>query len=120
MEELNFDHAQKWKYTKLGAEFLGHFGEEYIAQIPNVPQLSQEEYDKLMDTFNNLVKDNMFKKILQPHLKIIHKPDGIYDVYNTDLNKWLFSFSSADNVFAELSKYGFINIECVDEVYDNE
>ncbi len=102
-----------------GLEFLGKIGEEYIACIPNVshPQLSQEEIDEWMNAFDNLVKTNVFKKIRQHHLKIIHKPDGVYDVYDTDLNKWLFSRSNADNVFAELSQYGFVNIEFIDEVY---
>lgn len=117
MFEYNFEHGQKWKDTQLGAEFLGSIGEEHIARIPNVPWLNQEEADELIDAFNNLVKDNMLKKILQPHLKIIHKPDGVYDVYNTDLDKWLFSRSSADNVFVELSKYQSVAIEFVDEVY---
>lgn len=117
MYEYNFEHGKRWKDTQLGAEFLGNIGEEYIARIPNVPRLSQKEADELIDAFNNLVKDNMFKKILQPHLKIIHNPDGVYDVYDTDLDKWLFSRSSADNVFAELSQYGFVNIEFIDEVY---
>lgn len=102
-----------------GLKFLGKIGDEYIACIPNVshPQLSQEEINEWMNAFDNLVKTNVFKKIRQHRLKIIHKPNGIYDVYDTDLDKWLFSRSSADNVFAELSQYGFVNIEFIDEVY---
>ena len=104
MENLNFEHGKKWKYTDLGIRLHGSIGQEFV-----IPPLSPEDEAKVIEAFYDLY--------FQPNLKIIHKPDGIYDAYNTDLNKWLFSFSSADNVFVELSKYGFVHIEFIDEVY---
>lgn len=44
-------------------------------------------------------------------LKIIHREDGVYDIYD----KWLFSYSNADNVFSRLVEYGPIQIEFIDE-----
>lgn len=62
-----------------------------------------------MKTFNNTETSA---------LRIIHKrKDDIYDVYDMLSGEWLFSRSSADNVFEELSKYQFVTIEFVDEVY---
>lgn len=48
-------------------------------------------------------------------LSIIHRRDGMYDVYNGMLGQWLFSYSSADNVFSKLANYGPMQIEFVDE-----
>lgn len=48
-------------------------------------------------------------------LKIIHCKDGVYDVYDKTSDKWLFSHSSADNVFSRLVKYGPIQVEFIDE-----
>ena len=50
-------------------------------------------------------------------LRIIHRKDGMYDVYNGIFGQWLFSYGSADNVFSKLANYGPIQIEFVDEVY---
>ena len=48
-------------------------------------------------------------------LRIIHCKDGMYDVYDKTYGKWLFSRMSADTVFSQLSKYGLVQIEFIDE-----
>lgn len=50
-------------------------------------------------------------------LRIIHCKDGVYDVYDKTSDKWLFSRANADNVLAQLAKYGSIQIEFIDESY---
>lgn len=50
-------------------------------------------------------------------LRIIHRRDGMYDVYNGIFGQWLFSYGSADNVFSKLANYGPMQIEFVDEMY---
>lgn len=39
----------------------------------------------------------------------------MYDVYNGTFGQWLFSYSSADNVFSKLANYGPMQIEFVNE-----
>lgn len=39
----------------------------------------------------------------------------MYDVYNGMFGKWLFSRMNADTVFSQLSKYGLVQIEFIDE-----
>lgn len=51
-------------------------------------------------------------------LRIVHSKDGVYDVYDKISDKWLFSHSSADNVFSRLAKYGPIQVEFIDEVFN--
>ena len=48
-------------------------------------------------------------------LRIIHCKDGVYDVYDKTSDKWLFSRANADNVLAQLAKYGSIQIEFIEE-----
>ena len=48
-------------------------------------------------------------------IKIIRREDGVYDVYDKTSDKWLFSYSNADNVFSRLVEYGLIQIEFIDE-----
>lgn len=48
-------------------------------------------------------------------LKIIHRKNDMYDVYDKESGEWLFSRSHPDNVFDKLEKYGAVNIEFVDE-----
>lgn len=50
-------------------------------------------------------------------LRIVRRRDGMYDVYNGIFGQWLFSYGSADNVFAQLAKYGPMQIEFIDEVF---
>ena len=53
-------------------------------------------------------------------LRIIHRKDGMYDVYDKTSDKWLFSYLSADNVFSQLAKYGqSVQIKFVDEFIQN-
>ena len=87
MDNLNFEHGKKWKDTDMGIRLHGDIGPEFVIR-PNGT------------------------------LRIIHKrKDDIYDVYDMPSGEWLFSRSSADNVFEELSKYQFVTIEFIDEVY---
>ena len=51
-------------------------------------------------------------------LRIIHRRDGVYDVYNGMFGQWLYSYESADNVFSKLADYGPMQIEFVDEVFE--
>lgn len=51
-------------------------------------------------------------------LRIIHRRDGMYDVYNGMFGQWLFSYGSADNVFSQLAKYErLMQIKFIDEMY---
>lgn len=47
--------------------------------------------------------------------RIILRRDGVYDVYEQASGKWMFSTSSADNVFARLSKMKGIISDFTDE-----
>lgn len=49
-------------------------------------------------------------------LRIVHCRDDMYDVYDRTSGKWLFSRTSADNVFSQLAKYGLVQIEFTDEI----
>ena len=51
-------------------------------------------------------------------LRIIHRRDGMYDVYNGMFGQWLCSFESADKMFSKLANYGPMQIEFVDEAFD--
>lgn len=51
-------------------------------------------------------------------LRIIHRRDGVYDVYNGMFGQWLYSYESADKVFLKLANYGPMQIEFVDEVFE--
>ena len=48
-------------------------------------------------------------------LRIIHRRDGMYDVYNGMFGQWLCSYESADKVFLKLANYGPMQIEFADE-----
>jgi hypothetical protein len=50
-------------------------------------------------------------------IRIIHRKDGVYDVYDRTSGKWLFSRTSADNVFSWLSWQQFVLIDFVDEEF---
>ena len=47
-------------------------------------------------------------------LRIIHRRDGMYDVYNGMFGQQLCSYGSADEVFLKLADYGPMQIEFVD------
>lgn len=51
-------------------------------------------------------------------LRIIHSKDGMYDIYDKESGKWLFSRMCSDNVFEKLAKYDTVKVEFVDEVFD--
>ena len=51
-------------------------------------------------------------------LRIVHSKDGVYDVYDRTSGKWLFSKMSADNVLLQLAKYGLIQVEFIDEIFN--
>lgn len=53
-------------------------------------------------------------------IKIIHREDSIYDVYDKVSGEWLFSRLSADNIFKELAKLDSIEIEFIDEEYQRK
>ena len=48
-------------------------------------------------------------------IRIIHRKDGMYDVYERSTGKWLFSRYSADNVFSWLAEIKYVWIDFVDE-----
>ena len=48
-------------------------------------------------------------------IRIIHRKDGIYEIYDRTNRKWLFSRTSADNVFSWLSWQDFVLIDFIDE-----
>ena len=50
-------------------------------------------------------------------IKIIHRENGVYDVYDEVPGEWSFSRLSADNVFEELAKLGMIELEFINEEY---
>lgn len=51
-------------------------------------------------------------------LRIIHRRDGMYDVYNGMFGQQMCSYGSADEVFLKLADYGPMQIEFVDEVFE--
>lgn len=48
-------------------------------------------------------------------VRVIHRKNGMYDVYDKTNGNWLFSRNSPDNVFVELSKYPCFRLFFVDE-----
>lgn len=72
---------------------------------------------KYYQYFYDQIKD--YKKgINMLMLRIIHRRDGVYDVYNGMFGQWLYSYESADKVFLKLANYGPMQIEFVDEVFE--
>lgn len=51
-------------------------------------------------------------------LQVIYSKDGVYDVYDKISDKWLFSHVNADNVLLQLAKYGLIQVEFIDEIFN--
>lgn len=51
-------------------------------------------------------------------LRIVHSKDGVYDVYDKISEQWLFSHVNADNVLLQLAKYGLIQVEFIDEIFN--
>ena len=51
-------------------------------------------------------------------LRIIHRRDNMYDVYNGMFGQWLCSYESADKVFLKLANYGPMQIEFVNGVFE--
>lgn len=51
------------------------------------------------------------------HVRIIHREDGMYDVYDRATEKWLVSFTSPENIFSWLSGKPCITIDFVDEIF---
>lgn len=49
-------------------------------------------------------------------IRIIHRKNGMYDVYDVASGKWIMSRNSADNIFAWLSKQRAVNIDFIDEM----
>ena len=48
-------------------------------------------------------------------IQITHNKDNIYDVYDKNTGKWLFSTGAADNVFSRLSQMAAVRIEFEDK-----
>lgn len=48
-------------------------------------------------------------------VRIIHRKDGMYDVYGRVSGKWLLSENSADNIFSWLSGKPCVFIDFIDE-----
>lgn len=48
-------------------------------------------------------------------IKIVHRRNGLYDIYDKNTGEWLFTRNSADNIFIELSKRHYIKIEFEEE-----
>ena len=51
------------------------------------------------------------------NVRIIHRKDGVYDIYDRVTGKWIMSRHSADNVFSWLSCEPHITIDFIDEMY---
>lgn len=51
-------------------------------------------------------------------LRIIHRRDGMYDVYSGMFGQWLCNYESVDKVFLKLANYGPMQIEFVNEVFE--
>lgn len=51
------------------------------------------------------------------NIRIIHRKDGVYDIYDRVTGKWIMSRNSADNVFSWLSCKPHVTIDFVDEMY---
>lgn len=51
------------------------------------------------------------------NIRIIHRQDGVYDVYERATGKWIMSRNSADNVFSWLNCKPHVTIDFVDEMY---
>ena len=51
------------------------------------------------------------------NVRIIHRENGMYDVYDRATGKWLFSRNSPDNIFTWLSCKSYVTIDFVDEMY---
>lgn len=48
-------------------------------------------------------------------VRIIHRRDGMYDVYDRSTGKWIISRRSPDNILSWLSEKTIVNIDFVDE-----
>ena len=48
-------------------------------------------------------------------VRIIHRRDGMYDVYDRATGKWIISRHSPDNILSWLSEKTIVNIDFVDE-----
>lgn len=51
-------------------------------------------------------------------IRIIHRKDGMYDVYDRATGRWLASYLSPDNVFEWLSMKKLVYIDFVDEAWE--
>lgn len=51
------------------------------------------------------------------NVRIIHRENGMYDVYDRATGKWLFSRNSADNILSWLSGKVIVTIDFVDEIF---
>ena len=51
------------------------------------------------------------------NIRIIHRQDGVYDIYDRVTGKWIMSRRSPDNVFSWLSCEPHVTIDFVDEMY---
>jgi len=50
---------------------------------------------------------------------IVHRKDGIYDVYKGNRDNWVIARLSADNIFAWLAEQNMVDIRFVDESIPN-
>lgn len=53
-------------------------------------------------------------------VRIIHRRDGMYDVYDRATGKWIISRRSSDNILSWLSEKTIVNIDFVDESFPPE
>ena len=53
-------------------------------------------------------------------VRIIHRRDGMYDVYDRATGKWIISYHSPDNILSWLSEKTIVNIDFVDESFPPE
>lgn len=53
-------------------------------------------------------------------VRIIHRRDGMYDVYDRATGKWIISRRSPDNILSWLSEKTIVNIDFVDESFPPE
>lgn len=53
-------------------------------------------------------------------VRIIHRKNGIYDVYDRATGQWTMSRNSPDNIFAWLSDQRLVYMDFVDETFDEE
>lgn len=53
-------------------------------------------------------------------VRIIHRKNGMYDVYDRASGRWLLSRHSADNIFSWLSHQPCVRIDFVDDGIDGD